>query len=71
MSSLEKMYLVYLFGAYTAIWVIMFGFLYRMVIRAKIIEHDVRLLKEEWLGHRESTSASEPSVNPIVPGHTV
>ncbi|AEJ41548.1 hypothetical protein TPY_3396 [Sulfobacillus acidophilus TPY] len=69
MTPLEKMYLWFLFFAYSAIWVIMFGFLARMVKRSRKIEADVRRLEQELQRQREKPDRPlEPSVNPTVSG---
>ncbi|MCY0877803.1 MAG: CcmD family protein [Firmicutes bacterium] len=45
MSGLEQRYLEFLFFAYSGVWVIMGGFLVRMVRRAKHLEDELKELK--------------------------
>lgn len=70
LSPLEQQYLWYLFLAYTAVWIIMFGFLFRMVHRAKKLEQEVRLLKQEWVttGEERSPDQESPAVTPSLRG---
>lgn len=65
--GLEHLYLLYLFLAYSAMWVVMFGFLYRMIRRARQLEREVALLKNQWMGG-EPHRPEGTSVTPIVPG---
>ncbi len=68
MSPLQHEYLVYLFAAYTAVFVIMFGFMLRMLKKSRKLDEDVKLLKEEWLGQpREHRVESGDPASPVVP----
>lgn len=64
MNPLEHMYLVFLFCAYSAVWVLMFGFLYRMLTRAKRLEQEVRMLEGLWgnPGVTPSEARGEPGI---------
>ncbi len=53
------MYLEFLFFAYTAVWVMMFGFLYRMGKRARQLEEEILILEEAF---------SSETKTPIEPG---
>ncbi|NMP23581.1 CcmD family protein [Sulfobacillus harzensis] len=48
MSAVERMYLQFLFFAYSAVWVVMFGFLYRMLRRTRQLEEELAMLKEAY-----------------------
>lgn len=48
MSPLERQDLWYLFFAYTALFVLMFGFLYRMFQGTRHLEQEIALLREEY-----------------------
>lgn len=70
MSSLEHLYLLYLFLAYSAVWVVMFGFLYRMSKKARDLEREVLLLHAFW------DEKGSPRETPVpgdggIPGPTV
>jgi hypothetical protein len=47
MSAAEGRDLLFLFFAYTALFLIMFGFLYRMTQKTKLLRQEIDLLKEE------------------------
>jgi|BEDMetMinimDraft_2_1075160.scaffolds.fasta_scaffold17793_2 hypothetical protein len=60
MSPLERQDLWFLFFAYTALFIVMFGFLYRMLARSRRLEEEVDLLREEY--HiQESAKGEDPS----------
>lgn len=68
MSPLQHEYLVYLFAAYTALFVIMFGFMYRMLQKSRKLDQDVTLLKEELLGKPSEDVDVASAVMPTVRG---
>lgn len=69
MAPIEKMYLWFLFLAYTAMFVIMFGFLLRMLKKSKELEREVRMLQEELRSSDSSKEGSTAaSVSPSVRG---
>ncbi len=68
MSPLQHEYLVYLFAAYTALFVIMFGFMYRMLQKSRKLDQDVQLLKEELLGQPPQNAEVTSPVVPTVRG---
>lgn len=47
MSHAEGRDLLFLFFAYTALFLVMFGFLYRMTGKTKLLRQEIDLLKEE------------------------
>lgn len=57
MSPLERQDLWYLFFAYTALFVLMFGFLYRMFQSTRHLEQELALLRDEY---REEEDADFP-----------
>ncbi len=68
MSPLQHEYLVYLFLAYTALFVIMFGFMFRMLKKSRQLDQDVKLIKEEWLGQVSDADAGNTEMtSPVVP----
>ena len=72
MTPLQHEYLLALFGAYTGLFIIMSGFMYRMLQKSRKLDHDVKLLKDEWLGQSEAPMESDDansSVMPTVRGH--
>lgn len=71
MSSLEHRYLEFLFLAYTAVWVVMFGFLYRMMGRAKRLERDVAVLRDAWMTPPADEPAADNPVDPRLQGPSV
>ncbi len=70
MSSLEHLYLMYLFLAYSAVWVVMFGFLYRMSRKARELEREVLLLQAFWDVQEQPRTTPVPGDGGI-PGPTV
>ena len=70
MSSLEHLYLLYLFLAYSAVWMVMFGFLYRMSKKAQELEREVSLLRAYWDDRDQPRDAPIPG-DGGVPGPTV
>jgi hypothetical protein len=46
-SAAEGRDLLFLFFAYTALFLIMFGFLFRMTGKTKLLKQEVSLLKDE------------------------
>ena len=68
MTPLEKMYLWFLFFAYTALFLIMFGFLYKMLNKSRQLDREVRRLKEAW-AEQESAVHGDKSVTPTVHRH--
>jgi CcmD family protein len=54
MSPLEQQDLHFLFYAYTAVFLAMFVFMYRMFQRAGRLEREVSLLREEYGEEREA-----------------
>lgn len=68
MSPTERMYLLFLFIAYTALFIAMFVFLGRMLMKSRQLEDDVRLLKEEWLREDAEPPAAQTRGNvPLAP----
>lgn len=65
MSGTERMYLEFLFFAYTAVWVMMFGFLYRMGKRARQLEEEILILEDAF------TSETKTPVDPGFHGPSV
>jgi H+/Cl- antiporter ClcA len=65
MTVQEKMYLSYLFFAYTGLFLIMFGFLYKMLRKSRDLLRQVKMLDKEWQGHGAYRSAEETA--PVVP----
>lgn len=60
MSPLERQDLWFLFFAYTALFAVMFGFLYRMLERSRRLQQEVDLLREEY--HiQENVKEEDPS----------
>jgi hypothetical protein len=53
-SPLERQDLWFLFFAYTGLFVVMFGFLYRMFLHTRHLEQEVELLREEYGGEGAS-----------------
>jgi CcmD family protein len=70
MSPLEHQYLLYLFVAYSAVWIVMFGFLYRMSQKARELEREVFLMRAYWDGLEEPRESPLPG-DGGVPGPTV
>ncbi|MCL8207664.1 MAG: hypothetical protein K6V97_06290 [Actinomycetia bacterium] len=62
MSPLERQDLWFLFFGYTALFVIMFGFLYRMLERSRRIQQEVDLLREEYHIQEDAKEADPSSV---------
>lgn len=50
MTPIEKMYLLFLFLAYSAVMMVMFGFMMRMLKKGKQLEEDIKRLQFEWEG---------------------
>lgn len=69
MSAVERMYLLFLFLAYAALMVVMFGFMGRMLRKGRDLEREVERLQAE-LGERAAPKAP-PAVTPTVPGREV
>lgn len=63
MTPIEHMYLVFLFIAYTALFIAMFVFLGRMLAKSRQLEDEVRLLKEEWLADEGDRSPARSEAN--------
>jgi hypothetical protein len=64
MSPLEHQDLVFLFFAYSALFLAMFVFLYRMFQRTGQLTREVQLLREEYGEEPDGPShASKPGVN--------
>lgn len=66
MTPIEKMYLLFLFLAYSAVMVVMFGFIMRMLKKGRQLEEDVRRLKNAWEGHEMPTGDLPGMVAPNV-----
>lgn len=47
MSPAEGRDLLFLFFAYSALFLVMFGFLYRMTAKTRLLRQEVELLKDE------------------------
>ncbi|MGC8488737.1 MAG: hypothetical protein ACP5QO_11065 [Clostridia bacterium] len=47
MSAAEGRDLLFLFFAYTALFLVMFGFLFRMTGKTKLLRQEIDLLKDE------------------------
>lgn len=70
MSPAERTDLWYLFFAYTALFIIFFGFMVRMLNLSRNLRRDVELLKREWgQSAEEEPRASVTSVTPSVHSH--
>lgn len=59
MSALERQDLWFLFFAYTGLFIVMFGFLYRMFQKTRLLQQEVDLLREEY--HTEENLPKTPS----------
>ncbi len=71
MTSLEKMELDFLFLAYTAVWIVMFGFMYRMLGRARKLERDVELLRKTWRDEPVPVERPDSAIDPTAAGPSV
>ncbi len=60
MSPLERQDLWYLFFAYTALFVLMFGFLYRMFQSTRRLEQELALLRDEYREDDDADAARHP-----------
>lgn len=58
MSALERQDLWFLFFAYTGLFIVMFGFLYRMFQKTRLLKQEVDLLREEY--HTEEDLPNTP-----------
>ncbi len=65
MHGSERLYLEALFAAYSAVWVLMFGFLHRMDRRTARLERDLALIKSH------STVATDHAAKPPLGGPSV
>jgi hypothetical protein len=45
----------------------MFGFMYRMLQKSRKLDHDVKLLKEEWIGQPEVTAEPDDANSAVMP----
>lgn len=63
MSAAERMDLWFLFFAYSAVFVIFFGFMMRMLRISRRLEQEVALLRREWDGE-SAPAAPPPAVKP-------
>lgn len=70
MTPLEKMYLLFLFLAYSALFVLMFGFMVKMLKKSRKLETDVELLREV-LGQDEGPEPPTAPVSPTVGTRTL
>ena len=66
MTAQEKMYLAFLFLAYTGLFLIMFGFMFKMLRKSRQLTHDVKMLTDEWSAREHGLSVTESSP-PVVP----
>lgn len=66
MTAQEKMYLAFLFLAYTGLFLIMFGFMLKMLRKSRQLIHDVKILTDEWSAREPELSVAEPPP-PVVP----
>ncbi|AUW95413.1 hypothetical protein CO251_07640 [Sulfobacillus sp. hq2] len=65
MTAQEKMYLLFLFLAYSALFVVMFGFMFKMLQKTRQLARDIALLADEE-GKQDLPVADAPSVAPHV-----
>jgi hypothetical protein len=66
-TPLQHEYLLALFGAYTGLFIIMFGFMYRMLQKSRKLDHDVKLLKEEWIEQPEAITEQGDANSAVMP----
>jgi len=59
-SPAEGRDLLFLFFAYTALFLVMFGFLYRMTAKTRVLRQEIDLLKDE-LRLDQDADGSEPN----------
>lgn len=67
LNPLELKDLWFLFMAYSVVWIIMFGFLGRMLKKARKLDHDVRLIREQWLHMGQVVEDGQSPTPPRVP----
>ncbi len=63
MSAAEGRDLLFLFFAYSALFLIMFGFLYRMTQKTKLLRQEIDLLREEAHLDDEDPAGGAPDRN--------
>ena len=59
MSPAERQDLWFLFFAYTGIFIVMFGFLYRMLAKTRHLEREVELLRGEYGVDQDALNAAD------------
>ncbi|WP_053959309.1 hypothetical protein [Sulfobacillus thermosulfidooxidans] len=69
MTPIEKMYLWFMFAAYTGLFLIMFGFMAKMLGKTRQLITEVKRLEDQWAS-MDSTIRTNvpPAVAPNVPG---
>ncbi len=65
MTAQEKLYLTYLFLAYSGLFVIMFGFLFKMLRNSRELLKQAQRLQEEW--HGQPPHSAGETVTPVAP----
>lgn len=69
MSGIEKLYLEYMAVAFSAFWVIVWGYTYRTHKKAMQLESEIRIL-QKYFGLENPVVAAAPE-EPSIPGPSV